>query len=125
MQTVGYIDIKKYRCIAENITTNEVILTQERIQHIKERHPGHFERIEPYLREALKEPDYILKDERVNTGLILKWIEQENLRFQVVLKIHTSTDDSQFKHSILSGWVIREKEYRRLIRKKETLYKRE
>ena len=125
MQTVGYLDIEIYRCIAEHISTDEVILTPERIQHIKERHPGHFERMEPHLREILKEPDYILKDERVNTGLILKWIEKENLRLQVVLKVHTSADDPQFKNSILSGWVIREKEYRRLIRKKEALYKRE
>ena len=30
MQTVGYIDIKKYLCVAEHITTSEVVITDER-----------------------------------------------------------------------------------------------
>ena len=37
MLTVGYIDIEKYRCITDDITTDEVIITEERIHHIKER----------------------------------------------------------------------------------------
>ena len=39
MQAVGHINIKLYRCITEDITTDEVIITEERIQHIEEHHP--------------------------------------------------------------------------------------
>ena len=40
MQYVGKIDKELFRCVSENITTDEVIITDERVQHIKERHPG-------------------------------------------------------------------------------------
>lgn len=124
MRTVGYIDMEKYRCITEDITSNEVIITPERIQHIKDHHPGHFELVEPFLKDALEAPQYILED-APNTGLILKTIETDNLNLQVVLRIHTSTDPDGFKNSIISAWHIRDKEYRRLIRNKKILYKQE
>lgn len=126
MRTVGYIDIEKYRCVTDNITTNEVIITDERTQHIKEFHPGDFEIVSPFFRMVLDDPDYILEDEdRENTGLILKVIKSGDLRIQVVLRLHTSTDPKEFKNSIISAWQIRKKEYRRLIRNKKILYKRE
>lgn len=37
MQTIGYIDVEKYQCISKHICTNEVIITPERVRHIKER----------------------------------------------------------------------------------------
>ncbi len=33
--TIGKIDIEIYKCVAEDIVTDEVIITDERIQHIK------------------------------------------------------------------------------------------
>lgn len=65
------LDIEKYRCITLDISVREVIITEERIGHIKSRHPGHFEVIAPFLKAAVQEPDYILED-TPNTGLILK-----------------------------------------------------
>ena len=124
MHTVGHIDIETYRCITDDITTDEVVLTPERIQHIKNHHPGHFELIEPFLKETLEAPQYILED-APNTGLILKEIEEDGINIKVVLRIHTSNDPNGFKNSIISAWHIRDKEYRRLIRNKKILYKRE
>ena len=43
MRYVGKIDKEKYRCITEDIVTDEVIITDERIGHIKERHPNDYE----------------------------------------------------------------------------------
>ena len=37
---VGKIDREVYSCVAGDIVTDEVIITDERVQHIKERHPG-------------------------------------------------------------------------------------
>lgn len=42
MRIIGKIDIDKYRCIADAITISEVIITDERIQHIKDRHPNDY-----------------------------------------------------------------------------------
>lgn len=124
MHTVGRIDMEIYRCITQDITTDEVIITDERIEHIKSRHPGHYELIEPFLQAAIASPDYILKD-AANTGLILKAVEANGLRIQVVLRLHTSVDPMGFKNSIISAWGIREKEYKRLVRNRIILYKQE
>ncbi len=118
------IDIEKYRCITEDISTNEVIITDERIQHIEDHHPGHYEIVRPFLKDALEAPEYILED-TPNTGLILKAIEKEGINLKVVLRVHTSKDPAGFKNSILSAWYIRDKEYRRLIKNKKILYKEE
>ncbi len=42
MHTVGRIDREIYKCITEDIRTDEVIITDEQIQHIEERHPGNY-----------------------------------------------------------------------------------
>ncbi|MCI9195205.1 MAG: hypothetical protein HFF14_06505 [Angelakisella sp.] len=125
MQTVGYIDIKKYLCVAENITTSEVVITDERIQHIESHHPGHFERIAPFFQDALSAPDYILADKNPSSCLVLKKIEKGELRIQIILRLHTTADDISFKNSIISAWEVREKEYKRLARNKNILYKQE
>lgn len=121
---VGKLDRELYKCVTSDIATDDVIITSERIQHIKEHHPGHFETIEPFLQTAIVAPDYILKD-AVNTGLILKQIEEKGKRIQVVLRLHTSTDTAGFKNSIISAWEISESRWNNYLRNKNILYKRE
>lgn len=125
VQTVGRIDIETYRCITDDITTDEVIITSERIQHIQERHPGAYEKIKDFLQAALDDPDYILEDKNPNTGLILKAIKENGLRFQMVLRVHTSVDNPGFKNSIISGWDISESRWENYVNNKKILYKRE
>lgn len=125
VQFVGRIDRELYSCVSEDITTDEVIITDERVQHIKDRHPGHYEKVRPFLQEAVAQPDYILADKAPHTGLILKQVEQNGERIQVVLRLHTSEDAPGFKNSVISAWGIRDKEYRRLVRNRKILYKRE
>lgn len=125
MRTIGKIDISRYKCITPNITTDEVIITDERIAHIQERHPGDYETVSPFLQEAIAEPDYILEDKRRNTGLILKRIDKNDLHFQIVLRVHTSNDLGGHKNSILSAWCIGEERWKNYINNKNILYKKE
>lgn len=124
MQFIGKIDVNIYQCVTPEIATDEVVITDERIQHIEERHPGHFERIQPYLPEIIVNPDYILENVP-NTCLLLKRIEDKTLRTQVVLRLHTSNDPSEFKNSIISAWEISETRWNNYVRNKNILYKRE
>ncbi|MEE0885095.1 MAG: hypothetical protein U0L59_07715 [Faecalimonas sp.] len=55
MHTVGKIDKEIYRCITDDIISSEVIITDERVGHIKERHPNDYERYYRYLKEKLFE----------------------------------------------------------------------
>lgn len=125
MYLIGKIDLEIYKCVSDDIATDEVVLTEERIEHIKSRHPGTFERIEQYLNAALELPDYILKDKNPNTGLILKTVEKDDLRIQIVLRLHTVYDTPGFKNSILSAWEISETRWKNYLANKEILYKRE
>lgn len=126
VHTIGKIDKNIYRCITEDIVTDEVIITDERIQHIKERHPNDYERYYRYLKKIVEDPDYIMKTNKPNTALILKEIvESEEKQFKTVLRLTTSKDNPEYKNSIITFMKINEKEWSRLIRNKQILYKKE
>lgn len=123
---VGKIDKEIYKCITEDIVTDEVIITDERIGHIKERHPNDYEKYCEYLKLIVEEPDYIVETKKPNTALILKEIKESNERqFKTVLRLTTSTDNPGFKNSIITFMKIDEEEWNRLLRNKLILYKKE
>lgn len=70
MYTIGYIDVEKYKSISPAIRTCEVIITDERIRHIQERHPNDYERFCAYIPLMLQDPDYIIAANRPNTAVI-------------------------------------------------------
>lgn len=126
MHYITRLDVEKYKCISDKITTDEVIITDERIQHIQERHPNDFDKIKGFLKLALDDPDYILSDSKnANTGIILKLIEDDEMRFQLILRLHTSVDPDGFKNSIVSGWNISESRWKNYVKNKKILYKKE
>ena len=71
---VGTINREIYKCITEDIITDEVIITDNQIQHIKYRHPNDYERFSEYFGEIVSNPDYIVETPKPNTALILKEI---------------------------------------------------
>lgn len=119
------LDIKKYRCVTPDIRTSEVIITDERIRHIQERHPNDFERFSGHLKEIVEKPDYIIADERPNTALVLKKIEEQGERFRLALRLVATADNPDYMNSIITFMKIREKEWDRLLRNKNILYKSE
>ena len=42
---IGKIDLSIYQVVTENIQTDEIIITDVRMKHIQEHHPGDFENI--------------------------------------------------------------------------------
>jgi len=68
---VGKLNKEIFCCISEDIRTDEVIITEERIQHVNDRPPGEHEKIKEYLKEAVENPDYIIADKHPDTGLII------------------------------------------------------
>ena len=125
MNFVCKLDRKLYSVISDDIQTDEVIITEERIRHVQERHPDDYERFSSYLVDIIQRPDYIIRDERPNTGLVLKEIavgDQEE-HFRIALRLVTSKDPQHYKNSIITFLKIRQKEWERLIRNKEILYR--
>lgn len=119
------LDRELYKVVTEDIRTDEVIITDERIQHIQERHPNDYERFKNYLPEIIQEPDYIIRDKRPQTGMVLKEIVvgETNEHFRIALRLAAARDPVHYKNSILTFLKIRESEWKRLINNKEILYR--
>ena len=122
---IGKIDREIYSCITEDIQTDEVIITDAQIQHIKDRHPNDYERYFKYAEVILKEPDYILESNKPNTAFILKHIDDNNKSYEMILRLQTSADPIDYKNSIITFLKVEEKRYRRYLRTKKILYKSE
>ncbi len=126
MHLIGKIDRELYRCITDQIVTEDVIITTNQMQHILERHPEVYEKVVNYFESALKNPDYIIEDKHVNTGLIIKRINlKDGQHIQIVLRICTAEDEPGYKNSIISCWEISEKRLQNYLRNKRILYKNE
>ena len=65
MHTVGKIDTEIYKCITEDIVTDEVIITNERIQHIIDRRGKEFYEMygDKFIR-ILQDPNFIFQDKK-------------------------------------------------------------
>lgn len=125
MYTVGMIDVEKYKIISPDIRTQEVIITEERIKHIQERHPDDFERYCSYIPEILRDPDYIIEANKVNTAVILKEIIENGERFKLILRLKTQEMPDDYKNSVISFWCVGETTWRKTLKNKKILYKKE
>ena len=125
VNVVCKLDKELYKVVTEDIRTDEVIITDERIQHIQERHPDDYERFSTYLAEIIQSPDYIIRDPRPQTGMLLKEITvgETGEHFRIALRLAASQDPVHYKNSIITFLKIRQKEWERLIHNKEILYK--
>ena len=102
-----------------------MIVTEEQLMHIRNRHPEAYQDVIHYVRDILDDPDYILKDKRPNTGLVVKRIFNEKESSLLVLKIITSDDREGYKNSVITSWKITEKRLNNYLRNKDVIYKKE
>ena len=122
---IGKIDVSIYKCVSEDIVTDEVIITDNQISHIKERHPSVYENFGCNFSEIIGSPDYILEANKPNTAIVLKRLKVDNGFTKTVLRLITSKDNPLFKNSIITFMKIDENSWNRLIKNKKVLYKHE
>ena len=125
MYLVGKIDIEIYNCITKDITTDEVIITDKQIDHIKNRHPNDYELFNKYFEKIVEQPDYIIEANKPFTALILKEIQIDNKKFKTVVRLATSNDTPSHKNSIITFMKIDDREWNRILKNKKILYKSE
>lgn len=125
MHLIGKINKDIYKCITADIATDEVIITDNQIRHIKERHPNDYERFSKFFCEIVENPDYILAANKPNTAFILKSIKEEETNFQLILKLKTSDEPENYKNSIITFLKIDQKKWEKYLRNKKILYRRE
>lgn len=125
IHSLGILDWEIYDCISRDHVTDEVIITEEQMVHIRERHPEAYIDTMHYVRDILDNPDYIFRDKRPNTGLVVKKIQNDGDSSLLVLKIVTSDDKKDYKNSVITSWKITEKRLNNYLRNKDIIYKKE
>ncbi len=124
MHYIGKINKDKFKLIAKDITTKDVILTDKQVEHIKQRHPNDYERYFKYMKEIVENPDYIIRDSKPNTAFLLKKFIKENKNFQLILRLHTNNDNKNYKNSIITFFKVGNKKYKQYVKNKEIIWKR-
>lgn len=125
MHIIGKINKNIYKCVTEDITTEEVIITDNQINHIKNRHPNNYENFSSYLSDILSDPDFILEANKPNTAFILKQITENDLTVQLILRLQTSQDPKGYKNSIITFLKIDIKTWNKYLRNKKILYRKD
>ena len=111
---VGKINREIYKCI-----------TDERIQHIIDRRGKEFyEKYGDKFISILQEPDFIFKDKE-NTALVCKEFEINKKYVNLVLRLVVSTDNPEYKNSIITAVGESMKRFEQRLRNNEPLYKKE
>ena len=122
MHIIGKINKNIYKCVTEDITTEEVIITDNQINHIKNRHPNDYENFSSYFSDILSDPDFILEANKPNTAFILKQITENDLTVQLILRLQTSQDPKGYKNSIITFLKIDIKTWNKYLRNKKSRY---
>lgn len=113
---IGKFDISKYTSNIKT-TTKDVVLFQERIEHIKERDPE----LEKYISDIpkiIKNPDMILQEVKRNDTIWL--IKKYDNNVKVTMKLNTTTNKNM-KNSIIQMQIMRDSEIRRNIKKEKVI----
>ena len=108
---VGKFDISKYTNTIKT-STKDVVFFEERIKHIKERHPE----VEKYIKDVpniIKSPDLILQETKRDSTIWLIKTFDKNVK--VTMKLNT-TNDKKLKNSVIQMQFMRDNEINRNIR---------
>ncbi len=125
MYFVGKLNKEIFRCISENIRTDEVIILEDRINHIIERRGEEFyNKYFGIFKQIVEEPDYIFRDNE-NTALVCKRIEDDGKVINLVVRLVLPMDDPEYKNSIITAIGENESRFQRRLRNHIPLYKRD
>jgi hypothetical protein len=106
------------------LKTDEIIVTNERIEHIKSHHPEDYELFEKYGKKTVEQPDRIIRDCK-NDGTVFMIKHLENTNLNVVGRLVLQSDDEKLKNSVMTFYRIRQKNLEKLEKKNKLLYKKE
>lgn len=108
----------------DGLRTEEVVVTEERLEHIRLRHPEDYELFQRYGKQAIENPDIIAKDEKhENTVFVIRHLPETNLN--VVVRLALDTDEPNYKNSVITFYRLREKNLKKLLERNPVLYKKE
>ena len=122
--SLGMLNTDLFRSEFGILKTDEIIVTSERISHIKKRHPDDYSLFKELGKTVVENPDIIIKDQKnKNTVFMVKKLANTNLN--AVVKLVLDKDETNYKNSVMTFYRIRQSNLNKLQSKNKTLYKKE
>lgn len=119
---LGKINIKPLVQTFGEIQTDEIIVTDERMEHIMERHPQDYGLFLEYGISTVTNPDFIIKDGKSDgTIFMVKRLAATNIN--VVVRVALSTDKKGLKNSVMTSYRLRDRNLKKMMERNEVLYK--
>ena len=118
LQYITNLDKKKLGIYENQIITEEVILTDERLyEHILLFHEEEYKQLRPYIKNIIKDPDYIIEDNRhEDTMIYLKEVDAIGKNGRVVIKLALGKDEEHNKNSIITLMKLNKRTWNQTIR---------
>lgn len=124
MQYIGKIDKEKLRRY-KNVITDDVIISDERIEHIKAHHPDIEMQELNYIKKVLNDPEYIFEDRKnIDTILMVRKIIENNKIYRMVVKLNTNSKLLDKSNTIISFWNISKKKLEQYKRNKIIIFEK-
>lgn len=123
MKIIGRINPNIIQQYKSRMKTNEVILTKERKLHIYNNHRKDFKEIMNNIKQTIVNPNEIIEDiQNTDTLMFIRKLVNNNLN--VIIKLNTTNDIKHQKNSIMTAWIIRNKNLKKLEKKNKIIYKK-
>ena len=89
-----------------NAITDEVIVTDERVGHVKDHHPNEYDLFKKEIRRVIAEPDEIIK-EGATKGTLLYIRKLDEKGYKAIVRV-TLADDAhpEYKNGVMSFYPI-------------------
>lgn len=124
IRVLGKIDLKLLEEAFGKIQTDEIVITNERVEHILERHREDYDLFFKYATTTVTQPDIVIKDGKsIGTIFMIKRLSDTNIN--VVVRVALNTDKKGLKNSVMTFYRLRDTNLRKLMNKNEVLYKNE
>ena len=124
VQYIGQITRAHLGDMATSISTQDVVLTDERRRHIIDRHKDDYPAFKDNVLRILQEPNTVLVDEK-NVHTVMYIGELDDSHLNIVIKLVLSEEITERKNSIMTAYKLGNKTLRRLKKKNRILYNKE
>ena len=124
LEYIGKLDKDKLGKYKDKIITTDVVLTDERKNHIYQEHINDYDIIMKNLAKVVQNPREILEDfKNKNTIFLINKVLKDSLN--VVIRLNTTNDIKHPKNSIMTAWIVRDSNLKKIRKRNKIIYKNE
>ena len=124
MHYIGKLDRKILGKYSEKVVTTDVVLAEERKRHIYQDHTKDYETIIQNIDRVVLNPREILEDSKnEDTLFFIDKLTKNSLN--VIVRLNTTNNEEHPQNSVMTAWIIRDNNLRKLRERNKTIYKNE